>query len=111
MRNKKPLTIIAVVLGVLVLYCLMNHREGFAMDPYSQINSRRAAQMAAQNERIAAHQGRSTIDPVSQNNARMAAQIAAYQGRSKIDPVSQNNARMAAHMALNNVGPAARRGL
>lgn len=28
-KNKKALTIIAVVLGLLVLYCLMNHSEGF----------------------------------------------------------------------------------
>jgi hypothetical protein len=29
MRKQKVLTIIAVILGVLVLYCLMNHLEGF----------------------------------------------------------------------------------
>jgi hypothetical protein len=28
-KNKKALTFIAVFLGVLVLYCLMNHSEGF----------------------------------------------------------------------------------
>jgi hypothetical protein len=51
MRNKKPLTIIAVVLGALVLYCLMNHREGFATDQSAKdaANLRAAQNAAAQN--------------------------------------------------------------
>jgi hypothetical protein len=82
-KNKKALTFIAVFLGVLVLYCLMNHSEGFNMDPAERIK----AQMAA-------HQGRSKIDSVAQDSARMAAR------RAPIDSVARDNARMAARRGL-----------
>jgi len=47
MRNQKALTFIAVFLGVLVLYCLMNHREGFALPPNTLTPAQKAAALAA----------------------------------------------------------------
>lgn len=48
-KNKKALTFIVVVLGVLVLYCLMNHSEGF-----QQMITGPSPQQAAVNKALAA---------------------------------------------------------
>jgi hypothetical protein len=55
MHKQKALTFIAVFLGVLVLYCLMNRREGYVQKIQISANSRE--EVARQNNALRAQSG------------------------------------------------------